>query len=167
MTDHYVLANIKIPMIRKPNGKVESLIEYISIDFEKINELPAKPDYTANYNLIKQKLDQMLRSEPTTENIRPPCSETSDHSSAPLRSSLDCEENHGENKVEESPPFHSEISEDDVEERYSSSYLSHQSPFDTTMTNELSQMQKGKHGKQTSFKNRYVKNFRYTSKNYM
>jgi len=66
MTEKYVLANIKIPMIRRSTGKVESLLDYISIEFEKIDELPLKPDYKANYDFIKQKLGAML-SSPTAE----------------------------------------------------------------------------------------------------
>lgn len=66
MTEKYVLANIKIPMIRRSTGKVESLLDYISIEFEKIDELPPKPDYKANYDFIKQKLGAML-SSPTAE----------------------------------------------------------------------------------------------------
>jgi len=66
MTEKYVLANIKIPMLRRSTGKVESLLDYISIEFEKIDELPPKPDYKANYDFIKQKLGAML-SSPTAE----------------------------------------------------------------------------------------------------
>jgi hypothetical protein len=70
MSEKYVLANIKIPMLRRSTGKVESLLDYISIEFEKIDELPPKPDYKANYDFIKQKLGSMLTSKEESEHSR-------------------------------------------------------------------------------------------------
>ena len=153
MTDYYVLANIKIPMIRKPNGKVESLIDYISIDFEKINELPSKPDYKANYDFIKQKLDLLLRSESAKD--------------APIPNlQSDSPTYQGSSEPNEPVTDNAEDSEAQSEESNDDTEGPEESPITITL-NELSQMQKRKHSKQTSFKNRNVKNFRYTSKSYM
>jgi hypothetical protein len=57
---HYAMAHIHIPMIRKPDGSFDSLTDYITINLEKINEIPAKPLIKMNNAYIKIKLDEMF-----------------------------------------------------------------------------------------------------------
>ena len=40
----YVMANIKLPLLVKPDGDVMPLIDHISIDIERCDELPEKVD---------------------------------------------------------------------------------------------------------------------------
>lgn len=57
---HYAMAHIHIPMIRKPDGSFDSLTEYITVDLEKINEIPSKPPVKMNNAYIKTKMDEMF-----------------------------------------------------------------------------------------------------------
>lgn len=57
---HYAMANMKFPIIRKPDGSFDSLTEFMTIELEKITEIPPKPDYKLNNEIIKQKLNELF-----------------------------------------------------------------------------------------------------------
>ena len=152
MAEKYVLANIKIPMIQKSTGKIESLLDYISIEFEKIDELPPKPDYKANYEFIKQRLDKMLRSKENEETVKMHFDE-----SGPI---VFKDTNEHIYPLLELP---SEISENQSDTLVTAS----EHAVKMITMDELQQSQKRKHSKQTTFKNRYGKGNRYTAKDYL
>ena len=148
MAEKYVLANIKIPMIQTSSGKIESLLDYISIEFEKIDELPPKPDYKANYEFIKQRLDKMLSSDENCEN--------------------------GKMHFDDSGPIIFKDTSDVEDTEDTGEVVSNDTLLDATehavkmiTMDELQNSQKRKHSKQTSFKNRYGKKSRYTAKEYL
>jgi hypothetical protein len=58
----YIMATIKVPMIRQPSGKIDSLSDHTTIDFETIRGLPVKPDYKVDNAYIKKKINELLRS---------------------------------------------------------------------------------------------------------
>lgn len=62
----YVIANIKIPIMRKPNEEIEILSEFTTIDFEKIIYLPEKPNYRVNSNYIKEKVNEFCKKPEKT-----------------------------------------------------------------------------------------------------
>ena len=61
---HYVMAVIKVPMLRQLNGSFDSLSDHTTISFEMIDDLPTKPDYKVNNNYIKLKLNEMFAEPP-------------------------------------------------------------------------------------------------------
>jgi len=71
----YIMATIKVPMIRQPSGKIDSLSDHTTIDFETIRGLPLKPDYKVDNAYIKQKINELLRQknrEPIGEEVVEP-----------------------------------------------------------------------------------------------
>lgn len=148
MAEKYVLANIKIPMIQTSSGKIESLLDYISIEFEKMDELPPKPDYKANYEFIKQRLGEMLSSKENCE------------SDEPIKMHFD----------DSGPIIFKDTSKfEDTGEVVSNDTLLDATEHAVKMItmDELQNSQRRKHSKQTSFKNRYGKTSRYTAKEYL
>jgi hypothetical protein len=161
MAEKYVLANIKIPMIQKSTGQIESLLDYISIEFEKMDELPPKPDYKANYEFIKQRLGAMLRSDENEETVKMHFDE-----SGPIIFKDTSETVGNDDTKEHIPPLlelHSEISENKSDTLVNAA----EHAVKMITMEELHQSQKRKHSKQTSFKNRYGKKIRYTAKEYL
>lgn len=61
---HYVMAIIKVPMLRQLNGSFDSLSDHTTISFEMIDNLPTKPDYKVDNNYIKLKLNEMFAEPP-------------------------------------------------------------------------------------------------------
>jgi len=61
---HYVMAVIKVPMLRQLNGSFDSLSDHTTISFEMIDDLPTKPDYKVDNNYIKLKLNEMFAEPP-------------------------------------------------------------------------------------------------------
>ena len=57
---HYIMTSIKIPLLRKPDGSVIPLTEFISADIELMKDLPEKPDYVLNNEYIKSKIDDLF-----------------------------------------------------------------------------------------------------------
>jgi hypothetical protein len=56
----YAMAHLRIPILRKSDGTFENLTEYITVELEKISEIPPKPAVKANNAYIKAKLDEMF-----------------------------------------------------------------------------------------------------------
>lgn len=72
---HYIMTSIKIPLLRKPDGSVIPLTEFISADIELMKDLPEKPDYVLNNEYIKSKIDDLFiirEPEPVEEPIKEP-----------------------------------------------------------------------------------------------
>jgi len=61
---HYVMAIIKVPMLRQLNGSFDSLSDHTTISFEMIDDLPTKPEYKVDNNYIKLKLNEMFAEPP-------------------------------------------------------------------------------------------------------
>ena len=61
---HYVMAVIKVPMLRQLNGSFDSLSDHTTVSFEMIDDLPTKPDYKVDNNYIKLKLNEMFAEPP-------------------------------------------------------------------------------------------------------
>ena len=57
---HYIMTSIKIPLLRKPNGSITPLTEFISADIELMKEFPEKPDYVLNNDYIKNKINDLF-----------------------------------------------------------------------------------------------------------
>lgn len=60
----YILTTIKSPMIRQSDGKVVSLTDHTTIEFEIIHELPTKPDYKVDSLYIKTKINELVSTVP-------------------------------------------------------------------------------------------------------
>lgn len=58
---HYVIATTRIPIMRKPNEEIEILSEFTTIEFEKINYLPEKPNYQVTSKYIEDKVNELCR----------------------------------------------------------------------------------------------------------
>ena len=74
----YIMATIKVPMIRQPSGKIDSLSDHTTIDFETIRGLPVKPDYKVDNAYIKTKINELLKQknkEPIREPVQEPIEE--------------------------------------------------------------------------------------------
>ena len=54
------MAHLRVPIMRKPDGSFENLTEYITVELEKISELPPKPSVRTDNAAIKAKLDTMF-----------------------------------------------------------------------------------------------------------
>ena len=77
----YIMATIKVPMIRQPSGKIDSLSDHTTINFETIRGLPLKPDYKVDNAYIKQKINELLRQknrEPIGEEVVEPLTQISE-----------------------------------------------------------------------------------------
>lgn len=72
---HYIMANIQVPMMRRPNGTFDSLSDHTTISFEIIDYLPSKSDYRVDNQYIKQKLNELFPEPPIV--LRKPAFETS------------------------------------------------------------------------------------------
>lgn len=64
MENHkYIIANIKIPMKINNDGTYETLPNYLTINFENINELPSQMENDYNNEHIKKQILSLLNSK--------------------------------------------------------------------------------------------------------
>lgn len=69
MEKKYLFANIRIPIEVKPNGSIEPLKEYISIDFLKCNELPPKPEKAVTNEFVIHSIQQIINTDIIQNNV--------------------------------------------------------------------------------------------------
>ena len=51
------MANIKMPVELKPDGSIETMNEYVQLEFTECNELPAKQDNSIDYSFFTNNLN--------------------------------------------------------------------------------------------------------------
>jgi hypothetical protein len=56
----YILANIRLPMEVLDDGSLKNLSEYLTMDFERLDELPPLPENNGNYEAIKENLKSII-----------------------------------------------------------------------------------------------------------
>jgi hypothetical protein len=69
MEKKYLFANIRIPIEVKPNGSVEPLKDYISIDFVKCNELPPKPEKAVTNDFVMNSIQRIIKTDIIQNNV--------------------------------------------------------------------------------------------------
>jgi hypothetical protein len=69
MEKKFLFANIRIPIEVKPNGSIEPLKEYISIDFVKCNELPKKPEKAVNNEFVMNSIQRIIKTDIIQNNV--------------------------------------------------------------------------------------------------
>jgi small-conductance mechanosensitive channel len=67
MSEKYVFANIKLPILIKENKTIEPLVEYINMSFEPCKELPEKNTSSHNYSMLLQSILSTISEEVNTE----------------------------------------------------------------------------------------------------
>lgn len=63
MSEKYVFANIKLPILIKENKTIEPLVEYINMSFEPCKELPEKNRSSHNYSMLLQSILSTISEE--------------------------------------------------------------------------------------------------------
>jgi hypothetical protein len=66
--NEYIYANVRIPITLKPDNTIETLNDYIKIEFEKCDGLPEKNSEPVNYDIIT-KIKSLLNAEEETEKV--------------------------------------------------------------------------------------------------
>ena len=64
--NEYIYANVRIPIILKQDNTIETLNDYIKIEFEKCDGLPEKNSEPVNYDIIT-KIKTLLNAEQDVE----------------------------------------------------------------------------------------------------
>lgn len=64
--NEYIYANVRIPITLKPDNTIETLNDYIKIEFEKCDGLPEKNSEPVNYDIIT-KIKTLLNVEQDAE----------------------------------------------------------------------------------------------------
>lgn len=64
--NEYIYANVRIPITLKQDNTIETLNDYIKIEFEKCDGLPEKNSEPVNYNIITQ-IKTLLNAEQDAE----------------------------------------------------------------------------------------------------
>lgn len=64
--NEYIYANVRIPITLKPDNTIETLNDYIKIEFEKCDGLPEKNSEPVNYDIIT-KIKTLLNAEEERE----------------------------------------------------------------------------------------------------
>jgi hypothetical protein len=56
----YILAKIRLPMEVLEDGSLKNLSEYLTMDFERLDELPPLPENNENYEAIRENLKSII-----------------------------------------------------------------------------------------------------------
>jgi len=66
-TNNYIYAIVKIPILLTENEKIETLNDYIQIEFEKCDNLPEKNIHPVNNDIVSR-IKEILNSDEVEEN---------------------------------------------------------------------------------------------------
>ena len=69
--NEYIYANVRIPIRLTGDNKIETMNEYIKIDFEKCNGLPEKNSEPVNYDIISKIKSLLNAKQEMEENTEP------------------------------------------------------------------------------------------------
>ena len=85
-TNNYIYAIVKIPILLTENEKIETLNDYIQIEFEKCDNLPEKNIHPVNNDIVSR-IKEILNSNEVEEN-------NANNEETPLENTCSSDEEH-------------------------------------------------------------------------
>jgi hypothetical protein len=85
-TNNYIYAIVKIPILLTENEKIETLNDYIQIEFEKCDNLPEKNIHPVNNDIVSR-IKEILNSDELEEN-------NTNNEETPLENTCSSDEEH-------------------------------------------------------------------------